>query len=438
MGTRAWVTHPRVVACLGIGVAAVLGYLAADVGKTHLSLGLAACAFPLVPLLLLRPMIGAAAGIAFLPFEMNVIGGSAFGLNIAPSDVLLSLAFAGVLLEAVRSHQLRTRFVALRPLIVPFGVYLVAALVVIAAHPSTRGVVRLVQRCEVVGIAAILGGCLLTERIARRAFLIFVVAGVVLTLLWLVHGGRPAIWAGQKNPSGQFIADAALVTLALVRSRWRIPLALLLVAGVYATESRGALIGLGAGVAVLILMSSRDPVQVIVRGLLVVIVFLGIFQVLPKAERDRLSGETSSVRYSDHVRSIYARDARRVIDEHPILGVGIGNYLEGDPAVLTLTDDPHDVVLLEAAEGGMVLLTGFIVLHLGAAFTVIRRRRRSTWAPLALAVEVAVISHSVVDVYWVRGTPVAPWVLIGLALAAAHRAETTPAVPAGDPAGVIA
>jgi len=93
---------------------------------------------------------------------------------------------------------------------------------------------------------------------------------------------------------------------------------------------------------------------------------------------------------------------------------------------LTSSTDPHDVVLLQAAEGGWAFAGSFVVLVLGGVLALIRLRRVDL-APAALGVLIATVAHGLVDVYWVRGTPVLSWLLVGMVCAGAYRARVGPA-----------
>jgi ABC-type amino acid transport system permease subunit len=108
--------------------------------------------------------------------------------------------------------------------------------------------------------------------------------------------------------------------------------------------------------------------------------------------------------------------------------VGVGNYLAGTASNLTLVSDPHDVILLEAAEGGYIFAASFILLVVGAAF-VLFRLRRVELAAAAGGVLIATVAHGMVDVYWVRGTPVLGWLLVGMVCGlAAQRKADAPAL----------
>ncbi len=409
------------LAAVAVLLAVATGYVAARWGSGHAVLTLAVAVAPLVPVFVLRPRAAAVAAIAALPFQLSVAGSVFGGLNVSVTDVLLAVTTVGLALALGQDAELRRRAGRLRPVAGPVGVYLAAMVVVTAAHPGWSPVVNAAQRVELVVIPLLLGAVVLTGRATRDAFVLFTLAALVLGLFWvLAPGGTGQVLGVQKNPAGQYLVDAALLVLtASTEKRLRWLLFPVFVVTVYATESRGALIGLLAGLVVYMLLHARHPLHVVLRAVPLVVVVGLLYAVLPVAEQARLRGDTTAVEYSDQVRRDYTADAQTVIGAHPVVGVGIGDYLAGSIDDLTLTDDPHNVFLLEAAEGGFLLLAAFVVLQLGGLVVVFRMRRRTPWALPAIAVQVAVLAHSTLDVYWVRGTPVLGFLLIGLALGTA-------------------
>jgi hypothetical protein len=158
----------------------------------------------------------------------------------------------------------------------------------------------------------------------------------------------------------------------------------------------------------------------------IVLTALVAYQWLPSnitAHLTNLSGARGTPgAYAIDVRGRYAHDAEQLIAAHPLTGVGVGNYIAGSPARGTQTTDPHDVVLLEAAEGGYVFAASFILLIAGAAFA-LWRLRRVELAAAALAVMLATAAHGLVDVYWVRATPVLGFLLVGMACGLAFQRQ---------------
>ena len=161
------------------------------------------------------------------------------------------------------------------------------------------------------------------------------------------------------------------------------------------------------------------------RGLWVVLAGLLAFALMPASVQDRftnfsatastLSGNYVPGSYALYIRQQYTHDAHLIIDAHRWTGVGVGNYLTGDPNQLTETTDPHDVLLLQAAEGGYGFAAAFVLLVLGTVLALRRLGRTVELAPVAAAVLLSTVAHGLVDIYWVRGTPVLGWLLVGMA-----------------------
>jgi hypothetical protein len=189
-------------------------------------------------------------------------------------------------------------------------------------------------------------------------------------------------------------------------------------------------LALAVGMIVLVLVQaggSRRSV-VIAEVLALLVIGVGVYLVLPASITSRLTNYTANFNSKSSIallyREDYAQQAEKIIAAHPWTGVGVGDYIAGSARLLTQTSDPHDVVLLEAAEGGYVFLASFIVLILGSAYAMWRARRVEL-AAAAAAVLLATVAHGLVDVYWARGTPVLGWLLVGMvcALALPGRAE---------------
>ena len=69
---------------------------------------------------------------------------------------------------------------------------------------------------------------------------------------------------------------------------------------------------------------------------------------VPNSQSDTVDGSQSSEDYTVQLRAIYRRQGIALIKAHPLVGVGLGNYLTGDAGQGTLTNDPHDVLILDA------------------------------------------------------------------------------------------
>jgi O-antigen ligase len=216
------------------------------------------------------------------------------------------------------------------------------------------------------------------------------------------------------------IANAILLLVAVQQLRGLLPCLLLLVPGLLLTQSRGAIIAAAIGVVVILLMHGFRGRSVPARAVALTLLAAGAFALAPSALQERVTtlsaSRDSPAGWNLYFRDQYSEDARRIIREHPWTGVGVGNYLEASSLSALRTSDPHQVILLQAAEGGYVFAASFVFLVVGAML-VLRRTRHVDVGIAAAAVMACTVAHGLVDIYWVRGTPVLSWLLVGMACA---------------------
>lgn len=357
-----------------------------------------------------------------LPYLLDVSGGLV-GLNVAPSDIIMVFLIVGLLFEWVlagAAPELR----AVAPLKGVFGQYVAVLVVLLAAHPSLAGVVNTLQRVELFVFPVVIGA--LIVRMGRELWVLnwFVIGCTVTAGLWLA-----GVEFGNKNPMGQFMADAIIVLLAVrdVRRRlwWALPV---LAAGTLWTQSRGAMVSVGVGFAAFLLVQpgARSRVRSFGLAIPLAAVSVAAFRLLPETAQQRnltfTSADESAGAWAIRLRETYQADAWEIIHAHPWTGIGVGNYLSGSAYEGTLTNDPHQVLLQQGAEGGFGLMASYIVLIAGAVWVLWRRARSAPMTPLAIAMTVAIVGHGMVDVYWLRGGPVIGWLLVGMAIAGGRSA----------------
>jgi hypothetical protein len=421
VGSRAWALPAAVYAAL-------VGYLAVTAQREAvLVLGA-----PLISLLALNPWWAAAVAVSVLPVQSSVGAG---GVQVAASDVMFLACFAGMVPLMAMSAEWRQRLTAVRPLlpwVTPFLLWLV---VIVLAHPSLHSAANALQYAELTGFAVVVGAVVLTPKTARMALMGFLAVACITAALWTVRSGVFSV--DNKNPAGQFMVDAMLLSLVVIRGwKWRLPIVGLLILGILHTESRGAVLGAGLGVLVLLALRGlgtwRRTAAAIIPLVLVCIIGYNIVpsslqarvrstfasDKIPAgiADSNQLPGTLAPGQYTVQLRTIYRHEGIALVKQHPFLGVGVGDYLTGDPTNQTVTTDPHNVLLLDAGEGGLPDLALFLVMLAGTGIVMLRRRRFSPWAGPALALQAAILTHGLVDVYWVRGTPVIGWLLVGMAL----------------------
>jgi O-Antigen ligase len=427
-----------IVAVLPVAaLAAAIGFLTA----LKIRVGIALASATAAVVLLLYPWWALVFAIWLIPVQTDVLGSSVGGLNIGMSDLLIALTVAGLVPLFLLQESWRKRLAYAWPALLWTLPFLLWLAIVVIDHPSATSAANAIQYGELSALGIALGATVLDRRLARIAILGFITVAAILALLWAAHIGRTHL--GDKNPSGQFMVDAALLSLVVVRrARYRYPVILLLIVGILFTESRGAVLGAAIGVLVLAafrgLGTWRRTAAVLLPVAVVLIIgynlvpaslheraqstfsSVGISEQVQKSEHipdnNRLNGDLTPALYTIQLRTIYRREGIAYIKQHPWFGVGLGNYLTGDGEDGTLTNQPHEVLILEAGEGGVPEMVLFLVMIAGTSWVVMRRAKRSPWAGVALAVQAAVITHGLVDVYWVRGTPLIGWLLVGMAL----------------------
>lgn len=400
----------------GPRVALVTGALAVCVGyllfSGHHLLAEAFAISPLIVFLVARPLILLLALGASIPALMSVTGGTG-GYHVALSDLLLAMLVAVIAADSIVAGSKGTMR-ALRPVAFAVAPYAVFVLLVLSFHLGVRELAQTAQRYElflfplaVGAYAALLGE---HERVLRA----YVVATTVLACLWpLSHFGL------QKNPVGQLFGNAILLLVALPALRKLTPCLFLLIPALLYTESRGAIGATLVGVAIILVFRGFEFRLLRTRVLPLAVVGVVTFMLLPGSLRARVTtlspGTNTPAAYSLHIRQQYSADAKKIIAAHPWAGIGVGNYALATSGASSPTDDPHEVLLLQAAEGGYGLAALFVLLVVGSGYVLFKTMRSIPIGVAAAAVLIATAVHGLVDVYWVRGTPVLGWLLVGMA-----------------------
>jgi hypothetical protein len=335
------------------------------------------------------------------------------GYNTSLSDCLLILISLGIMFKWM-SGRTEPVLRSLRPVALPVLAYCGVMAVVLAVHPGLRELFKTGQRFELFLLPLIVGAFAALTGRHIKVLQAYVVATTVLAVVWPVHH-----LGLNKNPMGQMIANAILLLVGVraVRRLW--PCLVPLAAGLIFTVSRGAIAGALIGIMVILALQRTRARPVLTRVLPFAFVTLVVFALSPPAVQSRVTtfhaSETTPGGYAIYLRQKYAKDAQQIIRAHPWAGVGIGNYYAADSAITTTpVNDPHQVLLQQEAEGGYVFAAAFVLL-IGATMLAVRKLRQVDVAAAAAGVLIATVAHGLVDIYWVRGTPILGWLLVGMA-----------------------
>lgn len=291
------------------------------------------------------------------------------------------------------------------------------------------------------------------RRLVRRVAGAFVVGGVLSVVVGLAlpdggigEQGRFQGAVGDPNLLAAGVVPAAILAIGLVpgqRERWlrwataaSVPL---LLAGLAASGSRGALVGAGATAAVAIVLLARRRTTVVAASILGVAVLAGTLASFPAAwERSDDVGPGSG-------RGDLWTVAWHMAGDHTVTGVGLANYREvaGDyvrqvgplRAVDLIAAEPHEVhnmylqMLAETGIVGLVLLVASVTGCLWAARRAARRFAlvgSRADAALATAVVLALLSMLLSGIFISHAVDRRLWVLLALgpALLAATRIDS--------------
>jgi len=266
------------------------------------------------------------------------------------------------------------------------------------------------------------------------ALIIPVALGIVLGMTFGVSGFRFQVEPASRNLKLETIlpvlALSSLVTmLAAAVMSW----------------SRGAWLGIAAGMLVTLVVSSRRALvlTIVAAFVLAFVVLLSSINLIPDVIAARLAGITDYFGVFD-VRGVRVDDANYAVVERmahwqaawemwlarPVLGVGIGNYAVTYPAyALPRWDDPlghaHNYFLNIAAETGLVGLGAYVLLWLAAFWQGWRaiHATQGLWRGIAaglLGTLVALSVHNLFDNLFVHGMAVQVGVGLGMMAVLQH------------------
>ena len=436
----------------------------------------------LVPLALARPLIALCLAVAAIPLSSEWTVGVG-GLNLTLMEPAVGLAAVAWLYRGARGRSLRIWPSALLAVqLAVLAVFIASAVGAEAPGPSLKDTLKWLELLAVfvltvdqartpgaarwllltlIGAAALEGTYGLLQFVAGRGPSFFAIgsflrayghfsqpnpfAGYLGTALpvaaalafWALGASRPPAGA-EGSRAGRLVGDGV---------RWAPVAAVVLAAGVFASFSRGAWLGMGlAGVVMLAVASPRSRRLLLpaAAGLLL-LALLGTAGLLPTVIADRLGVvaeyfgpfdvrrvDVTPENWSVVERMAHWQAAWYMFLEHPWLGIGPGNYAAVYdryylPGWIEPLGHAHNYYLNLAAETGLFGVLGFVLTLVLAFRATIRglRAPHAFWRTVALGVLgalVAIALHSAFDNLFVHGVSVQIGALFGLAAVAGDQA----------------
>jgi hypothetical protein len=339
--------------------------------------------------------------------------------NVSVTDVLVAVAgLAAALSGAGEAVHLRGRLV-LRS----FTFYLATLSVTLAFNHSLRSDFEWFHRIALVAGAICAGAWLVQAGVDRTALRWALGISVCFATLAFAEGiGRGFTGAVQplgyqKNFIGSICATI-LITLIVAPHRFDLPPRLsrfavfLLVGGLVATHSRGAMVALTVGVLIWFFKGSPGANRRLRAAAIVAAIGVSIFTAISVA--GELDQGNSGRHTSLTVRSEVEKQTRELWIHHPWTGVGLRFFKTPRYAGYQA---PNNVIDEVAAEAGVFGVFGFLIFVGGALIGL--GRLQGDLATAGLCVVAARFTHGLFDIYWTGGTTALPWIIAGMGLASA-------------------
>ena len=357
------------------------------------------------------------------------VGPASLDLSVTDAVGLLAL-LAGVRFIPWRNRQVRLVLGAL-------AVYLAALAVTLIVHHPQRSVLELFHRGVLFGGTVLIGVAIVQSGVVHHALRLFMVGMAALAAALIFEsvrtGFQPAyVLQLQKNHSGILMAIGFLVALVATRQLAWSPrvitaLRVLMLVGLAATQSRAAALGMVAALAVRPLLGDQSRNQKATSiGILLVCLVLLVFTAMSLQAND-LSRPAAEQKFNsiNSRTNVYEEAIQKVWLKNRFVGGGLKYFR--DPARAFPT--PHNIVIGELAEAGLIGLAGLTVLLVATAVAL--KRARTDLAVLGMMAFVCRLTQGMADIYWVAGPLTIALLLVGMGLTP-DPTDPAPDGPRGD------
>lgn len=454
-------TEPALLALAGLVVAVVV---ATGAPLALAAVALLPLALALLPVVLTSPRLAAGALVAAALSNANDV---LAGLGVRGVELGMAVFAALALAIAIRRqevvcawtpvHTAAVLFLASRAVTIVWaqdpGVAVQGTLelarvlvffVVVAALASTEGGIRAVVVAALATTAALAGLAIAQEVLIGNQFEFFGFSRVPKSA---DSGGFTARHSGPESDANfwgrtlvLFVPFAAAATMPHLR-RWRAaaPSAaagLLLVAGIYLTQSRGALLAAGLAGAVFLALAGRPYRRYLFLVPVVVVVALALPGV---GSRLATLGQVGAASQQSGDGSLVSRfevmrQGTQMFLEHPALGVGAHNFRLADAEYARRSGllgvkpmAAHNAYLEMAAEGGIVGLAVWLLFLATPIFVASRACRNATGADrLAAAAVVSGLVGWMFASFFLHVSDLRPVLLLGAIAVVVDRRRTLP------------
>ena len=330
--------------------------------------------------------------IAIMPFEANpylLLADNLFGVFPRFTAIkllgLVGLAWSGVQLSSGRVPPAALDSGQARAFL---GFVLTVAIGGIASGAGIRPVTRLIA---IIGLLPLVVAAVRSGRDLRRVVLACAVVTVAVFPYayrqMLRFGGRLGVGLYESNYYALILALLVPLPLVLARgSRGTVRLlwlgaAALIVLQLVLTGSRGGFLALILTLGLLAFRLPRNPLPALTAGVVVLLLLL-VMVPNPLTHRLLASGlsddvSDAGVEFSNQQRRKMLQGGLRMVADHPLTGVGLGNFKTAVPDYVELDKSQiaHNTYLEVAAELGLPALVTFGLVIVAALLSLERSAR---------------------------------------------------------------
>lgn len=353
------------------------------------------------------------------------------GTNLSISDLVLATAFWAALL--LRTHPVSRE---LRALLWCSAFYQASTLFTVLVNPYTANLVEWFHAWLLVSGALLVGWTIGRAGRGGIALGLFLWAAAVCAGAAIAQALRDLAASGawspvylewplemHKNLLGGVLATAALVvyqrpTWLGWSTVWTVPAFCLFSIGLLASQSRQAILGLAVVMFVVVLR--REPGRRRRSPVVLVVIVAALALVWSTTSAQLNDGNAFN---SANQRLSWYADSLRLWQDQPLFGAGLRWWTTGRTSY---GFQPPNAELEVLTSAGVVGLLGFLVMFVG--ILVVLWRMNPAYGTLAFCAVLGRFVQGQLDLFWVAAQVPMPFLVAGICVGAAARAERD-----GDP-----
>lgn len=331
-------------------------------------------------------------------------------VNMSFGDAITFLAL-GAALPYVPWHSR-----ALRRVLAGLGFYLTLIAISVLAHPTNRAMTEWVHRAVLFGGAILIGAAIAHRGQIKNSLRAVAYAATIVAIAAiadsLTSGFQAAYPLGiHKNQAGPMLA---MVAILLIAAPWKLELRpsvvrhirIIVILGVFATQSRGAGLALVVGICIYALRHKRARQRAPVFFMAVAIVLI-VVSVATLQDQQENNPQFNGVALRQ---TVFDNAINDVWANNPLTGGGLKYFA----AAYNTAGGAEQIFIAELAEAGIIGLLGLLVLLVNT--WLVLQPRRDAIGEGAFLVFTVELLYALTAIFWVAGTLTLPMLMVGLAV----------------------